>query len=446
MNCIFIFSFENNNINLNKLEKNITLKVKEIDLNGGERREIYFYENGEVEDVFFDEWNSNIYVENFIINDKKLINFINNFSLEAINSVKNDKIIFKQNFKRKKLKFSKDKIKFDYVGKFFGRNEGEISFNKKNKIINYRRVYSFSNDSLIVPKDNVKLYEIIYKNKRFYIIDDKSEYKNKEIKILIDLVSFPLFLREEVKKDTKNSNKNFSNINIEIINLLNDVNNNYISYKIIGENKIEKVSYNETSFFNQFDIEKEELILDKETMKELKKNIENLKLNDDNKLEDKNNIIYKIYDEFHNLNIVTSDINIFEKIERKSNKRKISIENIISISNDNIKNLKEKKIIIDNITISKENDYDYYLKMNGRKDRILLKDYSIKTEDEHEMEIFVKDLRNNWNYEGFTPKEKIEDIANLFKKFRDKDSKYKHSESDFIQSVESLYKTYDVEN
>ena len=193
VNCIFVFSVERNNFNSDKLTKNVILEVREISLNGGERRKIYFSKNGEIEDIYFDELNSNVYVENFVINDKNVINFINNFSLEAINSVKNDNIIYEQNYKNKKFNLYKGKISFDYVGKFFGRNEGEILFNGKNKIINYRRAYNFSNDILEVPKNNVKLYEIIYKSKRFYIIDDKSEYNNKEIKVLIDLISFPMF-------------------------------------------------------------------------------------------------------------------------------------------------------------------------------------------------------------------------------------------------------------
>ena len=167
INCIFVFPVESNNFNSEKLGENIILEVREISLNGGERRKIYFSKNGEIEDIFFDEWNSNIYVENFLITDKNLIDFINNFSLEAINSVKNDSIIYEQNYKNKKFDLYKGKISFDYVGKFFGRNEGEILFNGKNKIINYRKVYNFSNDILEIPKNNVKLYEVIYKNKCF---------------------------------------------------------------------------------------------------------------------------------------------------------------------------------------------------------------------------------------------------------------------------------------
>ena len=119
---------------------------------------------------------------------------------------------------------------------FLEEMKWEILFNGKNKIINYRKVYNFSNDILEIPKNNVKLYEVIYKNKCFYIIDDKSEYTNKEIRILIDLISFPLFSRKEIKKESKNIDENSLNIEIEKVKLLNNSNNGYISYKITDEN------------------------------------------------------------------------------------------------------------------------------------------------------------------------------------------------------------------
>ena len=444
VNCIFVFSVERNNFNSDKLTKNVILEVREISLNGGERRKIYFSKNGEIEDIYFDELNSNVYVENFVINDKNVINFINNFSLEAINSVKNDNIIYEQNYKNKKFNLYKGKISFNYVGKFFGRNEGEILFNGKNKIINYRRAYNFSNDILEVPKNNVKLYEIIYKSKRFYIIDDKSEYNNKEIKILIDLISFPMFSRKEIKKESKRLDEKSLDIEIEKVNLLNDFNNNYISYKIINKNKIERINYNKTAFSNQFNVEKKELILDEKIIKNLKKDIEKLKLKNNQKLEDKNNMIYKIYDESFNLYYISGNKNIFEKIEKEF-KNEINIEKINLASNNGIENLQEKNIIMLDVTVRKENDFDYYLRINGRKDQILLKDYSIETKNQYEMEILVKKLRNNWGYKGMTPDENIDDLLKTFKEFRkfNKDQKYEYPESDLRQQVESFYKMFD---
>lgn len=449
INCIFVFPVESNNFNSEKLGENIILEVREISLNGGERRKIYFSKNGEIEDIFFDEWNSNIYVENFVIIDKNLIDFINNFSLEAINSVKNDSIIYEQNYKNKKFDLYKGKISFDYVGKFFGRNEGEILFNGKNKIVNYRKVYNFSNDILEILKNNVKLYEVIYKNKCFYIIDDKSEYTNKEIKILIDLISFPFFSRKEIKKESKNMDEKSLNIEIEKVNLLNNSNNGYISYKITDENKIERISYNKTGFSNQFNVEKKEMILDEKMIQNLKKNIEKLKLNNSQNLESKNSMIYKIYDEILNLYYISSNKNIFEKIENEfKNKNKINIEKINSVLNNSIKNLQGKNIVILDMTVHKENDADYYLRFNGKKTRILLKDYSIETKNEHEMEMLVKRLRDNRDYKGMTPDENIDDLLKTFKEFREfnKNQKNEYPESDLRQHVESFYKMYDHED
>ena len=45
INCIFVFPVESNNFNSEKLGENIILEVREISLNGGERRKIYFIIN-----------------------------------------------------------------------------------------------------------------------------------------------------------------------------------------------------------------------------------------------------------------------------------------------------------------------------------------------------------------------------------------------------------------
>ena len=82
---------------------------------------------------------------------------------------------------------------------------------------------------------------------------------------------------------------------------------------LIFENKIERISYNKTAFSNQFDVEKKEMILDEKIIQNLKKDIEKLKLNNQN-LESKNSMIYKIYDEILNLYYISSNKNIFEKI------------------------------------------------------------------------------------------------------------------------------------
>ena len=184
--------------------------------------------------------------------------------------------------------------------------------------------------------------------------------------------------------------------------------------------------------------------MDEKIIKNLKKDIEKLKLKNNQKLEDKNNMIYKIYDESFNLYYISSNKNIFKKIEKEF-KNEVNIEKINPVSNNGIENLQEKNIIMLDVTVRKENDFDYYLRINGRKDQILLKDYSIETKNQYEMEILVKKLRNNWGYKGMTPDENIDDLLKTFKEFRkfNKDQKYEYSESDLRQQVESFYKMFD---
>ena len=100
------------------------------------------------------------------------------------------------------------------------------------------------------------------------------------------------------------------------------------------------------------------------------------------------------------------------------------------------------------MTLHKENDFDYYLRFNGKKTRILLKDYSIETKNEDEMEMLVKRLRDNWDYKGMTPDENIDDLLKTFKEFREfnKNQKYEYLESDLREHVESFYKMYDHED
>lgn len=75
-------------------------------------------------------------------------------------------------------------------------------------------------------------------------------------------------------------------------------------------------------------------------------------------------------------------------------------------------------------------------------------DYSIEAKNEHEMEMLVKRLRNNWGYKGMTPDENIDDLLKTFKEFREfnKNQKYEYPESDLRQQVETFYKMYDHEN
>ena len=56
LNIIYLFSIQNPDFILNKekFKKNLIMEVRKINLdNTGERRRIYFYDNGDVEDIFF---------------------------------------------------------------------------------------------------------------------------------------------------------------------------------------------------------------------------------------------------------------------------------------------------------------------------------------------------------------------------------------------------------
>ncbi len=76
-----VFPIQNNDIILNyeKFTKNKIIEVKKIDINGiGERRRIYFYDNGEIEDISFED-DGTFFIEKFKINVKKDIDFLNSY-------------------------------------------------------------------------------------------------------------------------------------------------------------------------------------------------------------------------------------------------------------------------------------------------------------------------------------------------------------------------------
>ena len=62
-----VFPIQNNDIILDyeKFTKNKIIEVKKIDINGiGERRRIYFYDNGEIEDISFED-DGTFFIEKF---------------------------------------------------------------------------------------------------------------------------------------------------------------------------------------------------------------------------------------------------------------------------------------------------------------------------------------------------------------------------------------------
>ena len=284
LNIIYLFSIQNPDFILNKekFKKNLIMEVRKINLdNTGERRRIYFYDNGDVEDIFFNGveyvFDNVVSVEVYKIKNKKILNFINNFSLEAIDSVKNDEIIYKQNYKNDMLYFSENnKIRLSYAKEFYlaGKNEGDLLFNGKKKVINYRKEYNnIKNEKIITVKNAPSLYEIRYKNKIFMIIDEKNEYKNKEIKLLIDLISFPFLNSTDFEKKLvfPKEKEIFSDLQIEEIKFIDSFHYIYHLYTMIDDNKIEKISLI-PKFINQLEIKKEILFLkDNKTKKEILK-------------------------------------------------------------------------------------------------------------------------------------------------------------------------------
>lgn len=201
-----LFSLQNNDIILDyeKFTKNKIIEVRKININGiGERRRIYFYDNGEVEDISFED-NGTFFIEKFNINVKKDIDFLNNISLKAINSVGNDKIEYIQNYKNRELKLG-EKDKFEIRGyqekEYYGNIENIAVFNNKKMNINYTQLVE--SKELYFLENNVYFYEIRYKDKVFMISNFEDNYEDSEIKKLIEIISKPLFIlynEEEIKK------------------------------------------------------------------------------------------------------------------------------------------------------------------------------------------------------------------------------------------------------
>lgn len=450
LNIIYLFSIQNPDFILNKekFKKNLIMEVRKINLdNTGERRRIYFYDNGDVEDIFFNGveyvFDNVVSVEVYKIKNKKILNFINNFSLEAIDSVKNDEIIYKQNYKNDMLYFSENnKIRLSYAKEFYlaGKNEGDLLFNGKKKVINYRKEYNnIKNEKIITVKNAPSLYEIRYKNKIFMIIDEKNEYKNKEIKLLIDLISFPFLNSTDFEKKLvfPKEKEIFSDLQIEEIKFIDSFHYIYHLYTMIDDNKIEKISLI-PKFINQLEIKKEILFLkDNKTKKEILKyfdkknnnnieysyevkslrnivteketigkNNQNIEVKYNNKIF-KNPKITKIYSKTINPIIIINNDNIINKIELNVLTKKIIPNKKINLSYNETE-LKEKNIEnfesireIDKVLAKKE-DLKYYIDSSKNPDYLLINDYLFYTEN---LEKFTSNLKKNWNYKGLTPSE-----------------------------------------
>lgn len=440
---ISIYSFlliANPNISINKNNK--IMEIKKIDINGlGERKRINFYSNGEVEEIVIEEENK-LKINRFKIRNERILSFLNNISLSAINSIKNDKIEYNQKYKNRKIKFDyNDKtISFDYYGdgkELFGKKEGNLRFNNKNRIINYKKVY-FDN-KWEVPENNLSIYEIKYKNKLFIITDYKEDYENKEIRLLIDLISYPFFLREDLDQkqlsiDEIQEKDLVSNIQIERIEFFDNFYYSYNLYQLDNEN-ISKLSYIPTGYLNQIDLNEESFTINKKYLEELIKFINDLSKSEDGILEYsykvkslenlrgnfthnlnnmkvlfnnkviENPVIYRIYNKSLNPIIIVKERkdknNLLDGIENNAeNRKKIQNEKIV-LTYKNSK-IREKKFFYNknfSFFVS-EKDCCVPEKERDGVDMLFIHDVSIVNKDENEMREITKNLKNNWKFKG----------------------------------------------
>lgn len=440
---ISIYSFlliANPNISINKNNK--IMEIKKIDINGlGERKRINFYSNGEVEEIVIEEENG-LKINRFKIRNERILSFLNNISLSAINSIKNDKIEYNQKYKNRKIKFDyNDKtISFDYYGdgkELFGKKEGNLRFNNKNRIINYKKVY-FDN-KWEVPENNLSIYEIKYKNKLFIITDYKEDYENKEIRLLIDLISYPFFLREDLEQkqlsiDEIQEKDLVSNIQIERIEFFDNFYYSYNLYQLDNEN-ISKLSYIPTGYLNQIDLNEESFTINKKYLEELIKFINDLSKSEDGILEYsykvkslenlrgnfthnlnnmkvlfnnkviENPVIYRIYNKSLNPIIIVKERkdknNLLDEIENNiENRKKIQNEKIV-LTYKNSK-IREKKFFYNknfSFFVS-EKDCCVAEKERDGVDMLFIHDVSIVNKDENEMREITKNLKNNWKFKG----------------------------------------------
>lgn len=279
-----LFSLQNADIIFNKerFYKTKIMEIRKIDLDGsGERRRIYIYDDGEVEDINFVD--NKITIDKLQLISQEEINFLNNISQEAIDSVKNDEIKYVQNYKNIEYEAQKNKFYFQDKTEYLGEKSGNVIFNGKNKDINYTQTMVL--DTINYVENNIHLYEIRYKNKVFVISSFKKDYKNKEIRRLIDFIYVPFFYYTNIKKikPIEDSKKNInSNIQIEKIKFLDNNNYNYSLYILNKNGNMVKTTFEETGFPNQLDIKKEEYIV--------KKELENYFYNKIPKIQQKNKI------------------------------------------------------------------------------------------------------------------------------------------------------------
>ena len=272
--CKVCFSIENSDIILNsdKFLNDKIMEVRKISYNGyGEIQKLYFYKDGTVDNIVFKD-DGSIFIEKLKIKSENDVLFLNNLSIEAIDSVKNDSFIYTQNHNNNiKLKefilnnsFNIGKrVKVD-LEKIL--EEIPIEYNNQKYTMNYSQIILHGELSNL--KDSMYLYEVRYKNKYFILSNKINLYENKEIKKLLELIETPFFVfydREEIEK--------YDNINLQIekIEFLDDRHYNLKRY-IIFDDKLIEINFQKTNNINQVDIIEKEYKINKEIQNKIKNN------------------------------------------------------------------------------------------------------------------------------------------------------------------------------
>ena len=270
--CKVCFSIGNSDIILNsdKFLNDKIMEVRKISYNGyGEIQKLYFYKDGTVDNIIFKD-DGSIFIEKLKIKSKNDILFLNNLSIEAIDSVKNDSFVYIQNhnnnIKLREFIFYNsfnigEKVKVD-LEKIL--EEIPMKYNNQEYTMNYSQITL--HDELSNLKDSMYLYEVRYKNKYFILSNKINLYENKEIKKLLELIETPFFVfydREEIEK------YNAINLQIEKIEFLDDRHYNLKRY-IIFDDKLIEINFQKTNNINQVDVIEKEYKINKEIQNKIK--------------------------------------------------------------------------------------------------------------------------------------------------------------------------------
>ena len=483
--CKVCFSIGNSDIILNsdKFLNDKIMEVRKISYNGyGEIQKLYFYKDGTVDNIVFKD-DGSIFIEKLKIKSKNDILFLNNLSIEAIDSVKNDSFIYIQNhnnnIKLREFIFYNsfnigEKVKVD-LEKIL--EEIPMKYNNQEYTMNYSQITL--HDELSNLKDSMYLYEVRYKNKYFILSNKINLYENKEIKKLLELIETPFFVfydREEIEK------YDAINLQIEKIEFLDDRHYNLKRY-IIFDDKLIEINFQKTNNINQVDVIEKEYKINKEIQNKIKnlkadkkEEISTLEYSyERNSLDEINNTklrnkkmkvkfrnrtienptIYKVYNKSLN-----ADISI--KNFRVSRKYQFLIDYIekLNVGNAKIKNISKikEKNFIEILDIYANEDfrnikYLDYNRQTNYGENLELRLFSIDLELSNPIsgkKIDFSNLCNDieYNYEniGFInydnyiiigDTEKLHDISKKLK------NKFKYKGDTIIENVEKFYKKYE---